>query len=261
MKKTALILFALCACSAQGMLISTDRDTNIGTLYFTDGDIVNYSPSSSQANIFLGETTLEKNVNVNAFEYTGGSKVYFSLTSAANILGLKILNGDIVELDISSGQAQIVFDHSAFGNNNNVNGVSVLANGNIAFTATNSDSIAGTAFSSGDIVEYDINNGSASILFSESNFSSPTDITAFTILDDGRFLFTTNSANTIAGLSFTEHDLVVYNQQTNSAQKYLSDSFLADGTTIDAIASDSIPEPATIFILLAGLAAAKKKYF
>jgi hypothetical protein len=83
-----------------------------------DGDLVEWDPlTNSFVGIYLSETAFfgGTDVDVDAFDLTPDGAFYaFSLLNDANVLGIGILDGDLVRYDINTDTADIWLSESLF---------------------------------------------------------------------------------------------------------------------------------------------------
>lgn len=150
-------------------------------------------------------------------------------------------NGDVLA-DDDSGVADdhsILLSEDLFSGNENVDAFHWIDDTTFALSTTNQATLGGITFQDEDVVLYDAVLDTASILFDGSSvFSGNEDVNGFHLLDDGRFLLSTNQDAQIGALAFEDEDIVVYDPGigVTSAAIFLDgDATFAGEEDVDAI--------------------------
>jgi hypothetical protein len=205
------------------LLLSTLQDSTLGGLTFKDGDVVRYDPAAATATAVLLESSLfAMDEDIDALQaYEGDDRVVLSTETDASLSGLAFADEDLVEYSPSSGVAVLLFDGSAhFAADEDIDGAYVYDDGRIALSTRTDATLAGLAFNDDDIVEYDPTVNTATLVFDGAlHFSANENIDALQMLEDGRFLLSTDSDATLGGLTFTDADVVLYDPLNDTAAK------------------------------------------
>ncbi len=160
-------------------------------------------------------------------------QLLLSTVTAETLGGLTFNEGDVVAYDETTDTATLYFDGNNFQNNENVDAVDVLDNGLIALSTTGSARLGGLNFRDGDIVLYDPGSDTATLLFSEDNFSRSEDVDAVHILPNGHILLSTTSSARLGGLNFRDGDVVEYDPVNDSATLFFSEDNFAGNEDVD----------------------------
>jgi Tfp pilus assembly protein PilX len=234
-----LVVQYVCRCGATcarpvangtTIALSTLNDGSIAGFSFEDGDVVNYDPAKAQAAPALLENDVFAAVDedIDAFHIRDDGTVVLSTETAANIAGLAAQDEDVVDYDPKAGTAALLFDGSArFAADEDVDAVYPYGDGRLVLSTQTAASLAGTAFDADDLVDYDPTSNTATLVFDGgAHFAAAENIDAVQMLDDGRFLLSTDSDATLGGLTFTDADVVLYDPLEDRAAK------VYDGTTL-----------------------------
>ena len=271
MKTLIKICIALCILNAgltgivqATIIISTSETETLGDIKFEDGSLVEYDITTNTSRMILDEGQIfTGNADIDAACILNNGHIVLSTGSAATIGGLTFGYGDLVEYDPGMKTATLFFDKDLFGDDENIDAVSVLGNGHIILSTTSSAKLGGTLLDGGDLVEYDpFTDVGTLFLNQDEHFSNVLpNIDAVYVLDSDNVILSTNNNATLGGLSFDNADLIRYNLSTKTAEMLLSGSekFAEYGvlTNIDAV---YIPEPTTIVLLGLGTLILLKKY-
>jgi hypothetical protein len=198
---------------------------------------VSYEPSSGKAIPVLLENDAFAGVDedIDAFHIRDDGSVVLSPESTAMIAGLTIEDEDLVGYDPKAGTATLIFDGSAhFAANEDLDGAYPYDDGRIVLSTRDGASLAGTAFGDDDLVDYDPVSNTATIIFDGAlHFGADENIDAVQMLDDGRFLLSTDSDATLGGVAFTDADVVLYDPLEDRAAKVYDASLLTSSADAD----------------------------
>ncbi len=166
------------------IILSTDNNETLGGLSFGDDDLVAYDPSTNTATLYFdgGNLFSNNNEDIDAVYIRDNGNIILSTTGGATLGGISFADGDLIEYIPSTDSASLFFDESNFSGGADIDGVHILANGNILISTNNTESLPGLAnFEDGSIVEYDVGTNTASLYFDENLFSGGADIDALTL--------------------------------------------------------------------------------
>lgn len=249
--------------NAEELLISVAD--NVGTMLpgvtFTDGDIVQTNAAGSSASLFTSGMIFGNDPDIDAFHVMADGR--YLVSSLFNDLSFNgptsFRDGDIAVYDPATDTAALFLSEDLFtGSSVDISAVSMDAAGNLLLSTLGDAALAGTSFTDGDIVKYDLNNGAASIVVNEVDLfdDGNGDVYGLHALDNGNFLITTNVDEVISGTLFRDGDIFEYDPITDTATLVFSEDSFTDGVNshdIDAIYL--VPEPASALLLVvAGLA-------
>ncbi|MCH8923481.1 MAG: lamin tail domain-containing protein, partial [Planctomycetes bacterium] len=161
--------------------------------------------------------------NIDAVHVMPNGNIVLSTTGTA-MLGsnaFSFRNGDLVEYNPTSGAVTLLFSELSFiGESENIDAVSVLANGHLVFSTggpARLPAAGGTtlSFGNGDLVAWDPLNQTATLVFSESLFDAESssalpneNIDALHVLGNNEFIISTSGPASIGGRSFDDGDLI-----------------------------------------------------
>jgi len=150
-------------------LLSTNNNAVLGGLSFTDGDIVEYNPTTDTSSLFFDEGLFSYDTDINALFYYNGY-IAMSTQGPVTLGGLAFEDGDIVVYDPATDVAVLIFDEDLFSGNEDIDALHVLSNGNILLSTNGNAYLGGLSFEDGDLVEYNPNTQLASLYFDEDLF-------------------------------------------------------------------------------------------
>ncbi len=161
----------------------------------------------------------------------GGAPLAISIRQTRTLGGLSFNDEDIIIYDRGADTSSMLFDGSTiFTGNEDVDAVHILANNNILLSTTTQAEIGGVSFNEDDVVIYNPSTNTAAILlYGDSLFSSPENITAVHLLDSAHILLSTDNTASIGTLSFQSRDIVEYDLDTDSAWLYFNGSSAFNG--------------------------------
>ncbi len=165
---------ALHVLSNGNLVLSTKNNATLGGLSFEDGDLVEYDFGSGTASLFFDEDLFSNNEDVDAAAVLANGDLVLSTQNSATLGGLSFEDGDLVRYDGSTGS--LFFDEDLFSNNEDIDAVAVLGNGNIVLSTNGNATLGGLSFEDGDLVEYNPLTDTATLLFDEDLFSGNEEI-------------------------------------------------------------------------------------
>ncbi|MHC4552040.1 MAG: PEP-CTERM sorting domain-containing protein [Planctomycetota bacterium] len=158
--------------------------------------------------------------------------ILFSNSTDITLGGVVYTEGDLIEYDTLTGDASSFFSASDAGfQSPDIDAVHVLLNGNIILSMENDETYGGVEYKDGDLVEFNPNNGNASLYFSVALIGNK-DIDAMSLTSTGNLILSTSLSATLAGVSFGNGDLVEYNPGTGVAE------LLFDGSDLFKLTED-----------------------
>jgi len=159
--------------------------------------------------------------------------IILSTTGTATLGGLTFTNGSLAEYNAISDTATLFFDENLFSGNEDVDATHVLPSGNIILSTSGGATLSGLTFRDGDLVEYNPLSNSATLFFSEDNFSGNEDIDAVYVRDNGNIILSTENTATLGGLTFRDGDLAEYNPTSNTATLFFNENNFSGGADIN----------------------------
>ena len=171
-------------------LVSYHSEVTIGGFTFDDDHIVEYDLDTNLVTSFFdyaGTITTAADADIDAFFLLPNGNHVFSNATSAVVGGLEITANDLVEYNPTTAEASIYFDGELIQDGdrfNNLSGASSYAQDVLALSVstggTPAITLGGQGFRRDDIILYDRNNGTASLLVNE-NLLSATAINAIHI--------------------------------------------------------------------------------
>ncbi|MGB5324932.1 MAG: DUF6701 domain-containing protein [Pseudomonadales bacterium] len=161
-------------------LFTTQDDNTANGLSYENEDIVEYNPASGTTSLFFnGDAVFAQEEALDAFSVLDDGSYLLSTTGGASIGSLNFNDEDVVRYDPASGIATMYFDGSTVSSGiADLTGVHAMDSGNLLMTFSNNNvSIGGLPdVDNGDVIEYDLTTGLATIYFDESLFSGNEDV-------------------------------------------------------------------------------------
>lgn len=228
--------------SNSAVIFSTSENAVIASLNLDDDDLVEYIPADRNGSVYLdGGTIFHHDEDINGFDLLDNGNILLTTADNARIGSLNFGDDDIVEYDPATGIAMLYFNGSVFSTGSEtIDAVAVLPNGNIVLSTQGHARIGALSFEEGDLVEYDLSGGNASLYFDHNTFHHNENIDAVDILDNGTILLSTASDASIHGLHFTDADVIAYDPDGDSAWIFFRGyaEFESSHEDIDAFSSD-----------------------
>jgi len=179
------------------------------------------------------------------FSISAHGTIIFSTYESASIGGVSFGKDDLVEYDVSTDTAAILFDADLFGHGNKkiIDAFYMTDSGTIILSSKRGHMsskkeyamFGGLNFGGEDLIEYDPATDTASIFFDGDLFTEKENIDAVHVLDNGNVIISTTSSATLGGLSFSDGDLVEYDFGTGTTSLYFSESEFSSNEDIDAV--------------------------
>jgi hypothetical protein len=229
------------------IVVSTDSSAVLASLSFDDDDVVSVE-SGVATEIFDGGTEFSGNENLDAFHIMDTGNYLLSTHNSAVVGGLSIEKHDIAEFDPNTGIATLYMDGDThLGANENINGISMLPNGNLAISTLNPATLGALSFRQEDVVEYDPGTMTATMLFDGSvHLSNSRTIDGVHVEQDGNLLLSVaDGGESIGALDFDIYDVVRFDVGITTASLYF-DGEVEFGNTTENVDAISFPVVATI---------------
>ncbi|HNO79015.1 MAG TPA: PEP-CTERM sorting domain-containing protein [Phycisphaerae bacterium] len=253
-------MFATAPASADLVMLSVadNLDAAIGGLTgLEDIDVVQYNTATDSATIILQNSDFDiGSGDTNAVHYMPNGNIVMSNLFNAQIAGLAFEDDDLVEYNPNTNTASLLFDGSALFDSTaeDIDAVYVRDNGNIVMSTLADAGLGGLSFGNGDIIEYNPNTDTATLLVAESDLfdDGAGNVDAVHILENGNLLISAlDTTETVSGIVFNDGDVFEYNPLTDTASLYMSESvFTSTGLANDIDGFTLVPEPGTFGLLL-----------
>lgn len=166
---------------------------------------------------------------------TNATQILLSTSGSAELGGLSFEDDDLILFDTSTELATLYFDSGLFRKDEDIDAVSVLANGNIVLSTRTDAVLGGLEFRDGDLVEYDPFDNTATLYFDENRFAASEEVSAFDVLANGNLLISTRGNAKLAGLKFKDGDVVEYDPVNHIASLFFSESLFTGNADINAL--------------------------
>lgn len=240
------------------LILSTSTAATLGGLAFDEGDLISYDAGSDTSTLLLDGSLFSLSENIDAVHLLANGHILLSTQNGATLGGLTFGDGDIVDYDPLADLATIFFSETLFSGAEDINGLSLLANGHIVLTTTTAATLGGLAFAEDDLAEYDPVNDLATLFFDGSNFSLGENIDGVHVLANGHIILSTDNDATLGGLTFNEADLVEYDPVNDLSTLFFDSSLFetaAENIDAQAVSIAAAPEPSSLLMLGLGLGA------
>ena len=172
------------------ILLSTTGTATIWGQTFEAGDIIEADSYTQTATLFFDRELFEGTYvfsywSIDALDILDNGNILLSTSGGESLGGLAFLDGDLVEYNPFTDTASLFLSESIFTDNEDIDAVHVLDNGNILLSTRGTATIGGLTFSDGDLVEYDIGTGNAWVALGEDIFSDDADINGVYVAEIG----------------------------------------------------------------------------
>ena len=221
----------------------------LGGLTFTDGDVVTYDTASDTAALFFAETNITPGADIDAFHlFPDGSFLLSVLFNGRTLGGLTFDDGDLVRYDPASDTASIYFlsEASFTTANADISAVTIAPDGDLILSNREDNTLGGLAFTDGDVIRYDLDTGTATLVIAEAAIfdDGDGDVSSLHLLPDGTFLLSfADSTEMISGALFNDGDIVHYDPVADSAVALFTELQFTDGSTLHEIDAVYMPSP------------------
>jgi hypothetical protein len=254
----ALLATAPASADLVMLTVADNLDAAIGGLTgLQDIDVVQYNTNSDTATFVLQSTDFDSGSgDTNALHYMPNGNIVMSNLFNAQIAGVAYEDDDLIEYNPNTNTATLLFDGSTRFDSTaeDIDAIYVRENGNFVMSTIADAGLGGLNFTSGDIIEYNPNTDSSTLLVSEANLfdDGDGDVDAVHVLENGNLLISAlNDTETVSGVSFADGDVFEYDPINDTATLYLSESvFTSTGLANDINGFTLVPEPGTFGLLL-----------
>ncbi|MBD3245987.1 MAG: hypothetical protein GF333_03155 [Candidatus Omnitrophica bacterium] len=172
---------ALHVLDEDNIILSTTRDVRFSEEedepWFKDGDVFRYTFSTGTAVLlFSQEHFTDAREDINALQYIDEDTLLLSVRGNAELGGLSFRDGDVVRYTLSTDTAELFFNEDSFLGNEDIDAFSMIDEQNILLSTQASATLGDLVFRDGDIIQYNLITGQASLFLSEDLISSPVDV-------------------------------------------------------------------------------------
>ena len=222
---------------AEPLVLSTASGASLGGLSFTDKDLAEYGIATDTATLFLDGIALGLAEDIDAVHVLSNGHIVLSTINTITLGGVTAENEDLIDYDPVTDTAALMFDGSALftSGSTDISAVHVMGNGNLLLTNEYSATLGGLSFQPNDIIKYDSATDSATMFFDGSAVSLSGWIDAVHLLDNGNLILSTNTADTLGGLSMAAGDLVEYETGTDTATLYFDGGLFASAENVRSV--------------------------
>jgi hypothetical protein len=231
------------------LILSMLEDSTLTGVSFENGDLLRHAPAAGTSAIVIREDeSFDADENIDAVHAWDDGRFLLSTDTVATLAGLTFEDEDLVEYDPGTGTATLVFDGSArFAADEDVDAVHAYSDGRLVISTDSTATIAGVSVEDEDLVEYDPTTGVAALIFDgSSHFAADEEVDGVQVLDDGRFLLSTDSGARLGGLDFLDSDVVLYDPLEDTAVTAFDGAGVTSATDPDVDAlHDFRPYPLT----------------
>lgn len=205
------------------IILSTDSAATLGGLNFDDIDLAEYDPVTSTATLYFDGSTTTLTPDIDAIHVLANGHILMSTKDDTTFGGLNFQDGSLVDYDPTTDVATLYFNETAFGSDEDIVSVYVMANGHLLLSTDSDANLGGLNFTDNDLIEYDLDTDTATLYFDGSTTTLISDIDAVHVLDNGHLLLSTKDDASLGGLNFKNGDLIEYDQATDTATLYFDE--------------------------------------
>ena len=166
-------------------VFSTTNNASDGSQTYGDDDLIEYNPGTNSLSLYMDGATLFSSTSedINAVHVMDDGQLLLSTTSGATLGGLDFLDGDLVLYNIGAEiptATLFLAESTLFSGGADIDAVAMLSNGNLLISSLDLATVGGNSLAilDGDLAEYNLSTGDASLFFSEGLFSADEDIDA-----------------------------------------------------------------------------------
>ncbi|MCZ6887630.1 MAG: DNRLRE domain-containing protein [Gammaproteobacteria bacterium] len=212
-----------CIAVASDILLSTDTAATLGSLSFTDRDLVQYDPGGDIAGLFFAGAATTLNSDIAAVHLLANGHLVLAANGSPDTTlgGVTFQAGDLVDYDPVADAATLIFDGDALFTDpaEKIGSVHVLDNHNLILSTETPAILGGLSFTDRDLVEYDPETDTATLFFDGNPTTLAVDITAVHQLANGHLVLAAdgNPDATLGGVTFQRDDLVDYDPVLDTA--------------------------------------------
>jgi len=154
------------------------------------------------------------------------STYFLSAENDVALGGLSFTDVDIAAYRTWNDTATLFFDGGPTTLTSNIDALHILANGKLLLSPKDNTQLGGLDIKKGDLVKYDMADDRAVIVFEGQTLfgDDKAKITSVHLLDSGHVVLSTDKAQTLGGLSYTDRDLVEYDPATDTATLFFDGS-------------------------------------
>ena len=152
--------------------------------------------------------------------------------------GVAFDQDEAVEYDAADDAGTLFLPQSVFANNEQLEGLHLLANGNVALTTRGASVIDGNAVDQADIVEVTTGGTFVQTLFNGDSQFTQTDenVDAVWIRDNGNIIMSTVATATLAGVTFRDEDIIEFDPSGPTVTILFDGSVqIAGNSDVDAV--------------------------
>ena len=154
----ALLSMVFASPANATIILSTDATETLGGLTFNNGDLAEYNPTTDTATLFFDGSLFSGVEEIDAVHVLANGNIILSTENDATLGGLLFEDGDLVEYNPTTDVATLYFDEDLFSQDESIDAVYILDNGNIILSTVSNARLGGLNFGYEDLVEYNPTN-------------------------------------------------------------------------------------------------------
>jgi hypothetical protein len=189
-----------------------------------------------------GKATLIRNPRLALALVTGlfllsppAGAVLVSMDGDEAIDGIEFDDRDIIQLDSNPGSAELWLDWDEAFLYEDVDALTFLPNGNLLLSVSGATVIGGLSVEDGDLLEIDLDAGTARFFLRESALGS-LDVDAVHLLSNGHLLLSFHRDEEIHGLPVRDGDVIEYDMEDHSFSIFLSEDVFDVDADVNGVA-------------------------
>jgi hypothetical protein len=105
------------------IILSTGAASTLGGLSYSEGDLIEYNPTTDVATLFFDGGLFDGSENIDAVHILDNGNIILSTAASATLDGLTFTDGDLVEYNPTTDVATLYFSEGLFSNNADVDAV------------------------------------------------------------------------------------------------------------------------------------------
>ena len=219
------------------IILSTYSSATLGGLTFTDKDLAEYNPATDTGALYLDGVAAGLAQDIDAIHVLENDHIVVSAINTITLGGVTAENEDLIDYDPATDNGTLVFDGSALftSGSTDISAVHVLDNGHLLLTNEYAATLGGQSFGPNDIIDYDPSADTATLYFDGDAVGFTGWINALHLLENGHIVLSTNAADTLGGLSFSEGDFIEYDPVADIATLYFDGALFSAAENVRSV--------------------------
>lgn len=219
------------------LVLSAGGNASIGGVAIDREEAAEYDAADNAGILFLADSVFSNNPQLNGIHLLDNGNVAVTTEQTTVVGGVTVDPADVIEITTGGAFVQLLFNgDTQFSNTDeNVDAVWIRDNGNIIMSTAGSATLGGATFRDEDIFEFDPVNPATLLFDGSAHISGSSDVDAVHVLDDDSLLLSIDENRSIAGVSFDDGDVILFDTTSLTASLHMSEAAYSNDEDTDAI--------------------------